>query len=737
MPMKIHAPFACVAVFAALVSRQSLLFANDAAAPSEKRAVLVGINDYSASHILPPAAALPPPDRAWQNLDGAVNDVEVLRALLVHRYGFAPANVVVLTDQQATRAAILGALEQHLVRPSKTNDVALFYYSGHGAQVRNSLSDEPDKMDESLVPADSRAGAGDIRDKELRRIFNHILDRGARLTVVLDSCHSGSGGRGFDAGLRRRSVKPDLRDVADGANPGPRPENRGALIFAAAQDFDSAYETRDREDRVHGAFSWALENALRDSGPNEAAIDVFLRAQARLRVDTPAQEPMIAGNEEARLMPFLAARGERRSAKTVVAVEELGPGGTYVLQGGWVNGITVGSELEGNGVRLGVTAMRGIARCEARPLVQPATRSVGAALESGALLDVVGWAAPPGRPLRVWMPVGPDDVAAFASALAREAAQRKIRWIADPTETAATHLLRWRDDHWELLAQGKDADRAAGDPAQLLRAVPPGSSLFAQLPAPASLVSALALRSAQDGIELTADPRAADYILGGRFTGERIEYAWLRRALTADRGHAALPRRSGWNAAGVAETPLVLEDAILRLRRIFGWHQLESSPGDGLPYALAIRRTSDGSLVDNGVLAGETRYSLVLRARGGRALAGVEPRYVYVFVIDSRGKSILLFPVSGSVENRLPIVEDEAQAAPSEIPLGERGSFIVAPPYGIDTYFLLTTEDALPNPWCLEWDGLRSPSELRMPRNWSLQKLVFESVPPEHGRSSR
>ncbi|MCU1350534.1 MAG: peptidase caspase catalytic subunit p20 [Acidobacteria bacterium] len=757
--MRIQVRAVWVAAFAVFIARAPRLAANDQVRVPEKRAVLIGINDYTASSLPAPATA-PPPDRDWEDLQGAVTDAGILRDLLISGYGFDPANIVTLTDQQATRAAILDALERNLVESSKNGDVVFFYYSGHGSQVENSCSDEPDHMDESIVPADSRHGAADIRDKELRRIFNDILNQGTRLTVVFDSCHSGSGARGFDAGLRPRSVRPDLRDVADDSDPGPRPENRGALIVAAAQDFDLAYETREPSGNVHGAFSWAFEKALRDSVPGEPAIDTFLRAQARLRLDMPAQEPMIAGTSEARLTPFLGASGERPRRKTPIAVERVNPDGTYVLQGGWVNGINIGSELEADGIRLEVTALRGIARCDARAVL-PVTRAAPAALQSGALLEIVGWAAPPGRPLRVWIPAAVQETAAFAQELQREAERTKIQWVADPTETVATHLVRWRDGQWEVLARGKRAEHAGGvDPAHILRGIPPGSSVFVQLPAPVALVEAIGVRpnGDQDGIELTSDPQLADYILGGRLVDGRIEYTWLRRAMTpSERGLVALPLRSRWSSADAADTPLVLHDAILRLRRIFGWQHLESPRDDALPYDLAIRRADDGSLVKAPVLVGESRYGLVLRARSGRPVAAVQPRYVYVFAIDSLGNSILLFPPSGSVENRVPIADDEGHLAqlPSEIPLGERASFSVTPPYGIDTYFLLTTDEALPDPWSLEWSGVRavsgrgtSPlqqllalggtmrSPLRTPSNWSIEKLVFESVSPQAAHKS-
>ncbi len=248
----------------ALAAMLSTALASHAAEPATpRRALLIGINDYSASR-LASTGAVPVPGRFWPNLDGAVNDVSIMRDLLIARKGFAPSEIVTLTDEQATRAAILNAIDTQLVAPAKKGGIVLFYYSGHGSQVCNTLSDEVDRLDESLVPADSRRGAPDIRDKELRRRFNSILDRGALLTVVLDSCHSASGARGFDGGARFRSVKADDRDVAD-RSVGPLPEHRGALIFSAAQDFDLAYETMDNGS-IHGAFSWALARAIRDAG---------------------------------------------------------------------------------------------------------------------------------------------------------------------------------------------------------------------------------------------------------------------------------------------------------------------------------------------------------------------------------------------------------------------------------------------------------------------------------------
>lgn len=697
------------------------------AQPGHRRALLVGINDYSASRFGAPRN--PAPDRDWADLNGAVNDAEGMREMLIALYGFEERDVVVLANQDATRAAILDALQRHLVKPAAKGDVLLFYYAGHGSRVRNSLSEEADRMDESLVPADGRAGAPDIRDKELRPLFNAMLDKGARLTVILDNCYSGSGARGLPTGARSRSIKADPRDVADRLRPGPRPEDRGALVLSATQDFDRADETRDEQRRFHGVFSLALLRAMRDASPGESASETFLRARARMRGDTPFQEPVMAGNEDARRTPLFGSRRDVRTARAVVAVEKVKSDGTVVLQGGWANGLCVGSELRvlADRARLRVTALIGLGRSEAR--IDPGG-TLPPAVKPGAMLEVVGWAAPPGRPLRVWTPRVLSDanaIAALARRLHAEARRRGIRWISDPIEETATQLLRRGNNGWELVGANKTI--ASSDPVAALATLGPGSSLFVQFPAPASMLDGI------DGIESTDRPEDADYVLVGRFA-RHLEYAWVRPGVTAaDRRKSSLPLRTDWTVADKNS----LREAALRLRRIHAWNGLESPPGERSPYRLALHRAGTGELA-TGPLIGRERYELVLQATQSRA----RPRYLYVFVIDSHGRSVLLYPRSGSVENRLPL----AHPPPAEIPLGRDGSFEVAPPYGIDTCFLLSTDEALPNPWILEWNGVRTrapakPSPLEQllmsgsrtgltvtPAAWSIERAVFESVPP-------
>lgn len=725
----------------------SLLGSLPLPAEGARRALLIGINDYSASGIASLRSGSPPHGRDWPPLNGAVNDVRTLKEMLVLLYGFRAEDIATLTDQEATRDAILHTIESRLVAPSGKDDLVFFYYAGHGSQVANSQSDEPDKLDESLVPADSLRGARDIRDKELRVLFNRILDRGAQLTILLDSCHSASGARGLPTGARPRGLKPDLRDVSDPVRRIPRPENRGALVLAAAQDDATAWETRDAQGVFHGTFSWAWIRSLRDAAAGEAAMTTFLRTQSRMRAEQPFQDPVIAGTSDVRLRPFLATRTDRRDQRTVVAVSRVRNDGTVVVQGGWANGLSIGNELRTVStpqVRMTVTAIRGLGQCEAR--ISGAARN---GLRPGTLVEVTGWAAPPPAALRVWIPRfagSADTIAAIARSMAEHAARRHVRWVTNPLDRSPDCVLRYGATGWELLAPEKAVEHLGGDSSaiQAIDNLSPNRSLFVQLPAPAALIAALPIgpRSSHQEVTPLDEADGADYILTGRYAGQHLTYAWVRPLVSpADRLKSALPLRSEWTDP---RKTVQVRDAVLRLRAIRAWQLLQSPPESRFPYHLDLRRSPDDELPKESVVVGGEHYRLVLRAGSAMLPATVTPRYLYVFTIDSFGRSTLLFPHSGSVENRYPVdgPQPELELAAS--------AFEIEPPYGVDTYVLLSTDEPLPNPWILEGEGVRtrdvgSPTPLEQlllqtatgvrgarivtSSTWSIERFLYESKP--------
>jgi len=143
---------------------------------ARKRALLVGINAYPSSP-----------------LRGCVNDVVLMSKILTEQYGFETKEKRMLTDASATTANILERLEW-LVDGAQPGDVLYFHYSGHGSQMvddKYDSDDEPDGLDEIICPVDLDWRDKVVTDDMLKKIFNKV-PAGVNLTVMLDSCHSGS-----------------------------------------------------------------------------------------------------------------------------------------------------------------------------------------------------------------------------------------------------------------------------------------------------------------------------------------------------------------------------------------------------------------------------------------------------------------------------------------------------------------------------------------------------------------
>src|SRR5687767_2867863 len=99
-----------------------------------RRALVVGIDLYV------PAGTTPGDGRRWTNLQGAANDADEFRRLLLDRFGFQPGEIKLLRDREATRDAIMRGLDQWLLADAGKGDTRVFFFAGHGSQVRNSKS---------------------------------------------------------------------------------------------------------------------------------------------------------------------------------------------------------------------------------------------------------------------------------------------------------------------------------------------------------------------------------------------------------------------------------------------------------------------------------------------------------------------------------------------------------------------------------------------------------------------
>lgn len=254
-----------------------------------RKALCIGINDY------------PMPDA---NLRGCVNDANAWADLLAAHYDFAPTDIRTLTDQQATKRAMLDALKD-LLKGARRGDTLVFTNSSHGTYIVDPAGDD-ERYDQAVCPYDSDANL--IVDDELRELFGTV-PAGVHLVAMIDNCHSGTGTRretgpgAREETCRVRFLDPALRGAPRLKHPqhaipnqaGKYPEaNMRDVLLSGCTAVESSYDDRI-EGVFHGAMTWYALKAIREANYVLTWAELHQRLTDLLR-DTPYQQhPQLEG----------------------------------------------------------------------------------------------------------------------------------------------------------------------------------------------------------------------------------------------------------------------------------------------------------------------------------------------------------------------------------------------------------------------------------------------------------
>lgn len=172
--------------------------------------LFVGINAYNGRIVIDNLAMFPA-------LGGCVNDVEAIRDQLAADPDL-DFQVKMLTDTAATKAAIVTHFDQHLGKAGP-DDVALFYFSGHGTVEKADptiWTAEQDKRLEGIVCyyTENKSGKFLLSDKELRYLLAKLSKKTqAHIVAIFDCCHSGDNTRSPGSLLADRSEKAVRKQI--------------------------------------------------------------------------------------------------------------------------------------------------------------------------------------------------------------------------------------------------------------------------------------------------------------------------------------------------------------------------------------------------------------------------------------------------------------------------------------------------------------------------------------------
>lgn len=323
-------------------------------------ALLVGIDTYHPASV----PAIPP-------LKGCVNDIKAVEAYLRERtkggeWKLAkPTNVPwILTNEQATRQAIINSFEQHLCN-ANSDDVVFFYYSGHGAQEKapeDFWPLEPDRLNETLVCYDSRAeGSRDLADKELAYQISQVAQKNPHVVMILDCCHSGSGTRDLSPEVTVRRAPVDSRErplssyifaqdktaldelLTSSRNLEKKttgivlPKGRH-VMFSACRDYELAKEYKGQDGQPRGAFSYFLLETLQRTNGSLTYRDLARTLNALVSGKVQDQSPQVEATDSEELnQPFLGGAITERPFYFTLTYSSKDK--SWVIDGGALHGI--------------------------------------------------------------------------------------------------------------------------------------------------------------------------------------------------------------------------------------------------------------------------------------------------------------------------------------------------------------------------------------------------------------
>jgi hypothetical protein len=307
---------------------------NNGAEAVKSYALLIGIDKYLRN--------LLPDGTYYMNLKGCVRDINNVERYLLGELKLPPEQVIKLTASDngtampaedpalwPTKQNILAAFEKLRSRCS-SGDSIYIHYSGHGGRVVT-----PQKYlhlkggegyDEALVPVDlSNSEDNYLRDIELAALLDSLVRKGLRVTIVLDSCHSGGATRGTKSGAPPGAAARSIGVVHDVLPPtrfpaasdeelaaawlsqtqgqvrsleagsGWLPEPKGYVLLAACRASEFAWEYEFTDEGKSGALTYWLLDALRRLGPGASSKAIYDRVLAHVHSCFPTQTPQLQG----------------------------------------------------------------------------------------------------------------------------------------------------------------------------------------------------------------------------------------------------------------------------------------------------------------------------------------------------------------------------------------------------------------------------------------------------------
>ncbi len=334
-------------------------------------ALLVGVGNYMSPANCTDKTQVAIPD-GIKPLRCPENDIQLFRSVITQTFAFANGEPEVLLHEKATRNAVADALRSFAER-CNPGDVFIFYYSGHGAQVKNSKSKEADGLDEVILPYDAVLKGKLIRDKELRDLFAAITAKGAEVVAIFDCCHSGSMTRDVTSEYKSiPNIETEMEWYAPAAVIGDADK---LVVLSAARSDELAMARSDESGRVTSLFTQSLVAALKQAKGNEAMDELMIKCQQHFDALKVAQHPVMDATSQRRKRTL---NGKASNETANLAVQQLLTGKRALVYGSDVLALHVGALVNDSAGMASATVVRVVSPTVAEIQFADAVRNIPA-----------------------------------------------------------------------------------------------------------------------------------------------------------------------------------------------------------------------------------------------------------------------------------------------------------------------------------------------------------------------
>ena len=264
---------------------------------AQDRALLIGISTYQEG-------------TSWGKIHSH-NDIALLLQVLPNT-----CKVTTLCDSEATYQGITHAIGQ-FIQDTRPGEQVLLHFSGHGQQMLTNDPNEPDMLDEALIPYDAPMirtstyrGERHLVDNQLDSLVSLLRTKAGHnglVVVSLDACHSGDSNRGGNSegeeeytrgtseifGLNEVSIDSmyTIYKHCDKVDKTPLPHSKSmahTIYLSACMPFSVSYEIKD-SGKFYGPLTYSISKAY--TSHSFASIKEWLHATEECMKKEILQEP--------------------------------------------------------------------------------------------------------------------------------------------------------------------------------------------------------------------------------------------------------------------------------------------------------------------------------------------------------------------------------------------------------------------------------------------------------------